>query len=139
MPPAEVSMSTVALRVRIASACRFTLSMRPCCEDSCSGALEYCSSTGRLRNKHPVVGNNASNNSKLEKGDLRLIKVLRCLYGHLSIPEFKRFKTLVDLSVMRMITRGSRHMFLGNSGIWFDLRARTCAPSPPPRKPYHHR
>src|SRR5580698_2864754 len=58
------------------------LSISCCCEASLSGALEYCSSTGRLRNKQPVVGRVArmtARNRKAARGNLlRLVKILRC-------------------------------------------------------------
>jgi len=45
----DVSTSTVALSDLIASACWLMASINPCCcDDSRSGAFEYCSSTGRV-------------------------------------------------------------------------------------------
>src|SRR6202051_4432556 len=49
-------------------------SINPACVDSLSGVLEYVSSTGRVRNRHPAVGKIARTNAKVQKGALRLMK-----------------------------------------------------------------
>src|SRR5215469_7166496 len=95
MPPAELSMSTVAFRVRIALAWSLTLSINACCEASSRGAVEYRSSTGRVRRTQPAVGSKTMNNPNFQKGERRVMKILRHLYDHLSIPKSKGFKTLV--------------------------------------------
>src|ERR1700680_3415442 len=49
-------------------------SINPACVDSLRGVLEYVSSTGRVRNRHPAVGKIARTKAKVQKGALRLMK-----------------------------------------------------------------
>src|SRR5579864_5708780 len=78
MPPTELSMSTVALSDRMASACSLMLSIKPCCEDDLSGVFEYWSSTGRVREKtlQPVVDKTARNEIAAQKGERLRMKYL---------------------------------------------------------------
>src|SRR5580692_377707 len=76
----------------MASACWLIPSMSPCWVDCWRGTLEYCSSTGRVRNTQPDVDNTARNKIRVQKSELRLINI-RWPLEHLSIPRPKRFKT----------------------------------------------
>src|SRR5580700_4374599 len=66
--------------------------------DSRSGVLEYLSSTGRVRNKQPVVGRTAKNNVRAQKGEIRLMQGLSQSPDHLSIPRRKGCKNQHGLS-----------------------------------------
>src|SRR6202043_3037082 len=59
---------------RIFAACWSMLSINPDCVDSRRGAFEYVSSTGRVRNRQPVVGSTARSKVRTQKGELRLMK-----------------------------------------------------------------
>src|SRR5712675_275204 len=67
-------MSTVACSDWILSACWLMVSINPDWVDSRSAVLEYVSSTGRVRNKQPVVGRTVRTRAKGQKGAERLMK-----------------------------------------------------------------
>src|SRR6516162_9708048 len=54
-PPTEVSMSTVAFKVRIFPASSFSRLISSCCVAVCSLALLWSTSTGRVRKRQPLV------------------------------------------------------------------------------------
>src|SRR5579863_1749607 len=76
MPPAELSMSTVACSDRIFSACWVSDSISSCWVEGRSLALEYCSSTGRVREKSPQpVAGSTSNSVRAWSSGVRRIKM----------------------------------------------------------------
>jgi hypothetical protein len=86
MPPVEESISTWAFKEWIDSACWLMLSINPCCVASWSGAFEYCSSTGRVRNTQPDVDSTARNKGKSRK-ERRLIKIKEnlCTFEYIAL------------------------------------------------------
>src|SRR5439155_12807608 len=88
------------------SACWLRPSIKPCCVVSSSGAFEYCSSTGRVRNRQPALGSTARTRVKAQKGELRLMQSTK----HLQPFEYTAKK--------RMQKSAARHPCPESGGYW---------------------
>ena len=91
-PPDEASISTVACSDRTFSAWRLMDSTNSFCVAVCSGALEYCCSTVRVRKRQPVVGNIVMSNVSFQKGQARLMLIYSMISSSFEYSGLERFQ-----------------------------------------------